>query len=221
MDQKDILAQIVDRYLQGEMEENERIIFEIRLTEDEEARKEVEFQRLIIKGIRKEQLKKMIQKEEEAIQEKAKSKAKQLRKWISFGTLAIAASLSGFFYLGYLNNCSNLADRYYVTYTNINELPSRGGESLHLTQADSLFFDALKQLENGHNRSSAKQLEALQIRQSELHAVTGNAVKWYLSLAYLKSGKKEKAKALLLTLIENPSGEFYSEAKRLLKVIES
>lgn len=221
MDQKEILAQEVDRYLQGEMEENERVVFEKRLTEDEEVRKEFELQKLIIKGVRKEQLKKIIQKEEEKIKEEKGIQVKLIRKWISIGSLAIAASLSGFFYLGYLNNCSNLADRYYVAYTNIYELPSRGGETLHPTQADSLFFDALKQLENGRTRSAAKQLATLQNIRTELHAATENAIKWYLSLAYLKSGKKEKAKGLLLKLIENPSGEFYSEAKGLLKDIEN
>jgi hypothetical protein len=221
MDQKEILAQEVDRYLQGEMEENERVVFETRLTEDEEARKEVELQKLIIIGVRKGQLKKIIQKEEEAIKEEKIIQTKLVRKWISIGSLAIAASFSGIFYLGYLNNCSNLADRYYVAYANVYELPSRGGETLHTTQADSLFFDALKQLENGHNRGAAKQLITLQNKPAELHATTENAVKWYLSLAYLKSGQKGKAKELLKHLIEKPSGEFYSEAKKLLKDIES
>lgn len=220
MDRKEILIQEVDHYLQGEMEENERIIFEERLTEDEEARKEVEFQRLIIKGVRKKQLRKIIQKEEEKIKAEKITKTKLIRKWISIGSLAIAASFSGIFYLGYLNNCSNLADRYYVVYTNIYELPSRGGESLHPTPADSLFFDALKQLEIGHNRSAAKQLATLQTRQTELHAVTENAIKWYLSLAYLKSGKKEKARLLLRQISENNTGEFNAEAKHLLKELE-
>jgi len=221
MTQKDILIQEVDRYLIGEMDEAAKMAFEKRLADDPEARNEVELQRLIIQGVRKEQLKKIIQKEEEAIKGEKITQAKRIRKWISIGSLAIAASFSGFFYMGYLNNCSNLADRYYVTYANIYELPSRGDESLHPTQADSLFFDALKQLENGHNRIAAKQLATLQTKQSELHAVTGNAVKWYLSLAYLKNGKKQKAKELLKQLAEKPSGEFYSEAKRLLKDIES
>ena len=221
MDQKEILAQEVDRYLHGELEENERIIFEKRLAEDEEARKEVELQKLIIKGVRKGQLKKIIQKEEEAIKKEKIIQAKLVRKWISIGSLAIAASFSGFFYLGYLNNCSNLADRYYAAYTNIYEIPSRGGETIHPTQADSLFFDALKQFEKGQNRSAAKQLATLQTRQTELLAASDNAVKWYLSLAYLKSGKKLKAKELLKQIIEGSSGEFYSKARKLLNDLES
>jgi hypothetical protein len=220
MNQKEILTQEVDRYLQGEMEENERIAFEKRLIKDEEARNEVELQKLIIKGVRKEQLKRIIQKEEGKINGEKIKQAKLVRKWISIGTLAIAACFSGFFYLGYLNNCSNLVDKYYVAYANIYELPSRGGETLHPTQADSLFFDALKQLEKGHNRSAAKQLATLQTRQTELHAATENAIKWYLSLVYLKNGQKQKAKELLKQLVEKPSGEFYSEAKNLLKDIE-
>jgi FimV-like protein len=166
-------------------------------------------------------LKKIIQKEEVKVKAEKITKTKLIRKWISIGSLAIAASFSGIFYSGYLNNCSNLADRYYVAYVNIYELPSRGGETLHPTPADSLFFDALKQLEKGQNRSAAKQLATLQNKQAELHATTENAVKWYLSLAYLKNGQKSKAKELLHELINDSSSEFKVEANGLLKELEN
>lgn len=215
MDQKEILIQEVDRYLMGEMDEATKINFEKRLVNDPDVRKEVELQKLVIKTVRKRQLQRIIQKEESKI-----TRSKLIRKLIAIGSFATAASFAGFLYMGYLNNCAGLANRYYVAYANVYELPSRGGESLHPTQADSLFFDALKQLEKGNNRSAAKQLATLQTRQTELHAVTDNAVKWYLSLAYLKSGKKEKAILILHQVLDTNTGEFKTEAKNLLQELE-
>lgn len=212
MTQKETLQQEVDHYLQGEMDELTRVNFEKRLDIDTEARNEVELQRLIIKTVRKSQLQKIVQKEEDKIKRSA-----VIKKIIAFGSFAVAASFSGFLYLGYLNNCTNLANRYYVAYVNIYELPSRGGETLYPSQSDSLFFDALKQLEEGKNRSAAKQLLMIENNPSEFHAASENALKWYLSLAYLKSGKKQKAKALLQKIVADQTGEFYTEAMGLLK----
>lgn len=216
MTQKETLLEEIDRYLQGEMEEDTKVNFEKRLDIDAEVRNEVELQKLIIKTVRKNQLQKIVQKEEDKIKRSA-----IIKKIIAVGSFAVAASFSGFLYLGYINNCTNLANRYYVTYANIYELPSRGGETLHPSQTDSLFFDSLKQLEKGKNRSAAKQLLMIENDPSELHASSENAVKWYLSLAYLKSGKKSKAKALLQKIAEDQTGEFHSEAIDLLKELEN
>jgi hypothetical protein len=215
MTSKEIRQQEADRYIQNEMNPEETLEFEFKMASDGELQQEVELQKNIIRAIRKQQLKKIIQKEEQKIK-----RSKVIRSLVSIGYLAVAASIFGFFYLGFLNNCSNLADKYYVAYANIYELPSRGGEVMHPTRADSLFFDALKQLETGNSRSAAKQLESLQNKQSELHAATDNAVKWYLSLAYLKSGKKSKAKELLKDLSKDATGEFFKEAKDLFNEIE-
>jgi hypothetical protein len=216
MKENEILEEEIDRYLNGSMTEEERNAFNSRLADDSELRKEVELQRSIIKAIRKEQLEKIIQNEEGRIIKKGK-----IRKLvISFGSLALAASVLGFFYVGYLNNCENIANRYYVAYV-YTPIPSRGGATLPLTKSDSIFFNALHQLENRKKKSAIKQLENLNNSTTEMIAASSQAVKWYLSLAYLKNGEKRKAMELLHLIIKEPSGEFYAQAKDLLMEIEN
>lgn len=214
MSGQDILFEEVDRYLSGEMDQEAKLNFENKLVDDPKLRNEVELQRMIIKSVRKEQLEKIIQKEESKLR-----RSIMTRRLITFGSLAIAASLTGFFYIGFINNCVSLADRHYVAYANISQLPSRG-KSLS-TQSDSLFFDALRQLEEGNNRRAAKQLADLQNKQSELHVASESTLKWYLSLAYLKCGKKHKTKILLHQILEETTDEYKIEARKLLKELEN
>ena len=216
MSDKEILDQEINRYLEGLMNETERTDFNTRMGEDAHLRNEVNLQRSIIKAIKNEKLKSILQKEEIQIKKKGK-----IRKLVfSVGSLAIAASLIGFFYMGYLNSCSTLADRYYVAYA-YTPIPSRGGENLPLTKSDSLFFEALQQLEKGKSSVAIKQLMNLKEFHKEMYAATDMAIKWYLSLAYLKNGNKEKAKELLQTILKEPSGEFHTKAKELLKELEN
>ena len=216
MTEKDIPEIEIDRYLEGYMTDSEKVNFEIRLADDTELQREVELQRSIIKAIRKEQLAKIINRKEIQI-----GKQNKIRKLVfGIGTFALAASLLGFFYVGYLNNCTSLANRYYVAYA-YTPIPSRGGESLPLTRADSLFFKALTNLEKSKSSDAILDLQTLLDHPNELQAATNNVVKWYLSLAYLKNGKKQKAKALLQDIIKQGSGEFYSKAKDLLKEIDN
>lgn len=216
MSDKEILDQEIDRYLEGLMNETERADFYTRMGEDAHLRNEVNLQRSIIKAIKNEQLKIILKKEEIQIKKKGK-----IRKLVfTIGSLAIAASLIGFFYMGYLNSCSTLADRYYVAYA-YTPIPSRGGENLPLTKSDSLFFEALQQLEKGKSSVAIKQLMNLKEFHKEMNTVTDQAIKWYLSLAYLKSGNKHKSKLLLREIVNGQPGEFYSKAKDLLREIEN
>ena len=214
MTPQEISDQEIDRYLQGKMDETEKVSFEKRMADDIKLRKEVELQRSIIKAVRKEQLEKIIQRAEVRI-----VKQKNIRQLvITIGSFAVAASLLGFFYVGYLNNCANLADRFYAAYT-YTPIPSRGEESLPLTKSDSLFFEALKQLQKGNSRGAINQLENLLNNPGEMRAASDPAVKWYLSLAYLKSGKKQKSRVLLQEIVRGSSGEYSEKSKDLLREI--
>ena len=216
MSDKEILDQEIDRYLEGLMNETEIADFNTRMGEDADLRNEVNLQRTIIKAIKNEQLKSIFQKEEIQIKKKEK-----IRKLVfSIGSLAIAASLIGFFYIGYLNSCATLANRYYVAYA-YTPIPSRGGEILPLTKSDSLFFEALQQLEKGKSSLAIKQLMNLKEFHKEMNAATDQAIKWYLSLAYLKNGNKDKAIELLQTILKEPSAEFQTKAKELLNELEN
>ncbi len=194
------------------MSEEERVAFEARMANDPELRKEVDVQRSIIKAVRKERLEQIISNEEEKI----KNKGKIRKLFIPVGSLALAASLLGLFYVGYMNSCENLASRYYAAYA-YTPPPSRGGDDLALTKSDSLFFDALLQYENNNTKVAITRLKSLLDSDSEMLVATDLDIKWYLSLAYLKKGEKRKATALLQEIVNMPNNEYQGKAKDLLK----
>lgn len=212
MDENEKLDELIDSYLDASMSEEERVAFEARMANDPELRKEVDVQRSIIKAVRKERLEQIISNEEEKI----KNKGKIRKLFIPVGSLALAASLLGLFYVGYMNSCENLASRYYAAYA-YTPPPSRGGDDLALTKSDSLFFDALLQYENNNTKVAITRLKSLLDSDSEMLAATDLDIKWYLSLAYLKNGKKRKATALLQEIAIMSNNEYQSKAKDLLK----
>jgi len=211
MEDNTILEQEIERYLEGTMTAEENESFNERLKRDPELVKEMELQRSIIRAVRNEQLGKIIENEERQFHKQGRIRTLV----ISIGSFAVAASLFGVFYLTYLNNCENLADRYYVAYT-YTPLPSRGGEIPSLTRADSMFFKALAELERGNKKQAITLLENLHHSSYEMVAATDPAIRWYLSLAYLKNGQKKKAKILLQEIVNKPDNEFTQKAKNLL-----
>lgn len=209
MEENEILEELIDRYLSGSMTEAELNSFNSRLSKDPDLRNEVEIQRSIIKAVRNEQLERIIQKEEKKIN--------KTRKLILYaGSLAIAASLIGVFFVGNQNTCENIANKYYSSYI-YTPIPSRGGETLPLTKSDSIFFNALQNLESGNKKEAIKELESTNIPNLEMNAASLPAVKWYLSLAYLKKGLKKKARTMLEEIIKMPDNEYTSKANDLLK----
>ena len=205
------LEQEIDRYLEGTMTVEESESFNERLKCDPELVKEMELQRSIIRAVRNERLGKIIENEERQLHKQGR-----IRKLvISIGSFAVAASLFGIFYLTYLNSCEKIADRYFVAYA-YTPLPSRGGEIASLTKADSMFFNAIVELERGNKKQAIMLLENLHHSSYEMVAATDPAIKWYLSLAYLKNGQKNKARILLLEIVKMPNNEFTQKAKNLL-----
>jgi hypothetical protein len=212
MTQIEDLEQEIDRYVEGLMGATERAAFEEKLANESELHNEVNLRRSIIKAIRREQIERIISNKEASLIRKGK-----IRKMVVyFGSLAAAACLTGFFYVGYLNNCENLANRYYVSYA-YTPIPSRGGDNLPLTKSDSIFFDALHHLEKGDKKAAISQLESMNTSTAELIAADNQAVKWYLSLAYLKNGQKKKARTLLIEIAKKANSEYQLKAKELLK----
>ena len=215
MEDKKTLEESIDRYLNGLMTDEEKEAFELKMSEDPGFREEVALQRSIIRAVRNEQLEKIIRNE----QQKIKKQKNTRRLVIPFGSLAIAASVAGFFYVGYLNQCDKLAGEYYESYT-YTPLLSRGEDSVYLTGADSVFFNALQDIENDNVSSAINKLETLKNSEPEMLAATEQSVNWYLALAYLKKGKKNKAKILLLEIEKSINQEYIQKAKSLLNELE-
>ena len=85
----------IDKYLAGQMTEDEKLQFERLLSADDSSlRDEMELQKEIILAIRRRSLKEMLQGEEESIQKEKEGHHKRVVRWTlrSVASIAVASS---------------------------------------------------------------------------------------------------------------------------------
>lgn len=93
----------IDKYLAGQMTENEKLQFERLLSADDSSlRDEMELQKEIILAIRRRSLKEMLQDEEESIQKEKEDHHKRVVRWTlrSVASIAVAACFVGVIVIG-------------------------------------------------------------------------------------------------------------------------
>jgi hypothetical protein len=93
----------IDKYLAGQMTEDEKLQFERLLSADDfSLRDEMELQKEIILAIRRRSLKEMLQGEEESIQKEKKDHHKRVVRWTlrSVASIAVAACFVGVIVIG-------------------------------------------------------------------------------------------------------------------------
>jgi tetratricopeptide (TPR) repeat protein len=93
----------IDKYLAGQMTEDEKLQFERLLSADDSSlRDEMELQKEIILAIRRRSLKEMLQGEEESIQKEKEEHHKRVVRWTlrSVASIAVAACLVGVIVIG-------------------------------------------------------------------------------------------------------------------------
>ena len=93
----------IDKYLAGQMTEDEKLQFERLLSADDSSlRDEMELQKEIILAIRRRSLKEMLQGEEESIQKEKKDHHKRVVRWTlrSVASIAVAACFVGVIVIG-------------------------------------------------------------------------------------------------------------------------
>lgn len=93
----------IDKYLAGQMTEDEKLQFERLLSADDSSlRDEMELQKEIILAIRRRSLKEMLQGEEESIQKEKEGHHKRVVRWTlrSVASIAVAACFVGVIVIG-------------------------------------------------------------------------------------------------------------------------
>lgn len=93
----------IDKYLAGQMTEDEKLQFERLLSADDSSlRDEMELQKEIILAIRRRSLKEMLQGEEESIQKEKEDHHKRVVRWTlrSVASIAVAACFVGVIIIG-------------------------------------------------------------------------------------------------------------------------
>ena len=104
----------IDKYLAGQMTEDEKLQFERLLSVDDSSlRNEMELQKEIILAIRRRSLKEMLQGEEESIQKEKEDHHKRVVRWTlrSVASIAVAACFVGVIVIGpQMSRLSGLGD---------------------------------------------------------------------------------------------------------------
>ncbi len=104
----------IDKYLAGQMTEDEKLQFERLLSADDSSlRDEMELQKEIILAIRRRSLKEMLQGEEESIQKEKEDHHKRVVRWTlrSVASIAVAACFVGVIVIGpQMSRLSGLGD---------------------------------------------------------------------------------------------------------------
>lgn len=93
----------IDKYLAGQMTEDEKLQFERLLSADDSSlRDEMELQKEIILAIRRRSLKEMLQDEEDSIQKEKEGHHKRVVRWTlrSVASIAVAACFIGMIVIG-------------------------------------------------------------------------------------------------------------------------
>ena len=208
----------IERYLREQMTPKENEAFLNDLKSDKDLREEAQIMALLIKEMKEEQAKQdeAIAKEILASKEKSTTQTIRLVKWIG----SIAAMFIILFGATTLWNRHSdteaLFGRYYETYEMNLE---KGGDDETIKKELAKLYNKV-----GTEKDITPIIARLQTIYDGIQSNSDDYadysyyekdIAWYLALAYIKDNNLDKAKELLIPLIENGN----EEAKRLLNEI--
>jgi len=206
----------IDKFLRKQMTPEENTIFLNDLKNDAQLRKEAQMTALMIKELQERQAKEDSEIIEDVLKSKKKAKTIRMVRW----TLSIAAMFILLFGATTLwNRSSNTEVLFNEYYTPFVYQPDRSG-------GDETIKKELADLYNkvGTEKNITPIISRLQTIYDGIQSNSDdyadysyyeNDIAWYLALAYIKDNNLDKAKELLIPLIENGN----EEAKRLLNEI--
>lgn len=233
---------LIDRYCSGSLSEAEKRDFELKMNQNPGLKEEVEQHADLIKGMQhhfSSELKSRLKESDQASEG-----SKSYRRFF-FNSLAVAATISLFFVLGYvlMDNASPeaLYQTHYQAYPNIVNPVERSAsaESGELNnamrayelgdyqEAVTLFEQAEEPLSTSYefylaisylelaNYQSALEL-LKKVEQSDVEAYHYPAL-WYQGMAYLAQKDTENAKQILKQLSESEDNYYSAKASELLQ----
>ncbi len=235
--------EVIEKYLLGKMTQEERTLFEKRLSTDSDLKLETEIVSSIIFSIKSNdsnRLREELFKTENEIQNK--NKTKQIPVFLKIAAILLVAFIpAAYFILNYFNNqeLPKLAEQYKPTETGLPVLMSNTSDkefngAMSLFQAKRyndarnefikisnkkpnndtlLFFNALCSFE----------LEEFEIAETNLKTILRfkysywkEKSEWWLTLSLLSQNKKQEARMILVNIQSSENHKFKKEAEKLL-----
>lgn len=205
----------IDKYISGEMSEEERFSFERELTSNTELQTEIALQRDIVRAVRMKAAKEHLQQVERTIQT-----AKRRRNVfvLRFSSFAAAACLA----FGIFVHFSQAAD--YKTIGNTIDLVpeyARGGESItdtirvaienkeYVKALDIIAFAEEQEFKSEFTHPDLIEQDCIE------YNLQMETMRWYKTVVYMRMGKWVKARKMLKQFA-NSNGLYKSQAKSVL-----
>lgn len=204
----------IDRYILGDMTNDEREVFEKELTDNPDLQAEVAYHREIVHAIRMKAAKEQLQKVERDMQVK---KRRRRTFTIRITGITVAACLA----IGVFLHFDAVSDyRQYGNRIELIDATSRGGESIHgVVNAikDGNYDEALRLIEDGESTPFDfydPNPEIMEQARLE-YAKEQEDLQWYKAVIYMRMGKYIKARKLLKQ-IASEDGYYKADAQRAL-----
>ena len=229
MDEEELIFEQIDRYVQGEMEEEEQAAFEQRMQTDEALAGEVAMQQDLMGHIADDKKKALRQElknlfSDEAA-ESAPVKVRQLnvRKLLMAASIALLAGMSYWLYQTQQNTSEKLFASHFEVYV-IQERSSGNTNNYEQAKAEAFYqqgnyAEALELFNNLPQTPSVlfyqgncylvleqvpQAIEAFDKVIAEKDSPLVFEARWYKTLAHIKQNKKAAAKAVLQEALSSP-----------------
>lgn len=220
----------IDRYLAGQMTEEEKLQFERLLSADDSSlRDEMELQKEIILAIRRRALKEMLQEEEERLsKEKEEEHHRKVRIWTirSVASLAVAACFVGVILVGpQMSRLNNLSQQDALYAEALTEITDAYSQLKGCNDATDAILEANALMQAGdYKQADAILVDALSemgdVQRESLQAWSEKEDMLYLrALCAIKQHKLYRSRRLLNEVITMDSTH-KAEAQQLLNTIK-
>lgn len=237
--------QKIDRFILGQMPEEEVITFKKQLRDDPSLQKEVALQEKIIQGLKAHRNQELKTKLKAIHQEVTGSpKQRKLVVWWRYAAAAASILLIGAIAYWMFIPTPNYAALYQANYepfnmggnrSDTNQLLLIKARDLYITQQYKAALPMLETLAQESTDSLNYQL-ALSICHMELGQLSeahqlleiiiaaedvlfSDQARWYLALLHLRQNRKTEAKTLLNKLAQNAEADYHQKAIELLKAL--
>ena len=180
----------IEAYLHDGLSDSERIDFEGEMNTNEALRAEVEIQQKVRLGLRALAIEKQLFEARRRTQPLPRTTV--VRKLNQVRNLGLAASVAVMLGAGWLVWQYNQS-------SSDSELRTMAEKEMTDVQYKSMPFDSLQNIIKNADSAKAQKAE------------------WYVALAYMHQGQKDKAKDLLNKIAKNPQHTYQRKAEELLK----
>lgn len=221
MEAKQHIDEMLDRYLSGQMTDKQRSDFELQIASDPQLQAEVKLHARIIDTIKAKNAKKLLQKREAQIQQDIRRKRVFVRTLSSIA--AAACMVLGIIHFNGVSAYKSYGDQYYAA---MDILAARGGDNvdLRLQKAYELIGSADYDLAHENIDAAIVLLQNEQFDLAteegryfeELNRQKADDAEWLKAIAYMKQGKRHKARVILRRIAEG-DGIYKTDAIDILK----